>query len=173
MNLDQHLDVKATRIPNNRCIEVKWKKIESGACYVKYDIEFKNESGNHLLYYETGYNIGEIKPCNLTEYDYITKVVLRISFNYSSNNFTTKVLDYLASNTKVIGKYIYFILLFSHFFMIKCAIWFLSFPFIFGSSYEPLSSLSPNSLQYLEFHSIPTDNILNWSFLNFIKDIST
>ena len=88
--MNQPFHVKALRVAKDRCIEVKWNKTESGACYVNYEVKFKNASGNYL-YTETGYNIAEIQKCNLTNILDITDVQLTVSFKTTKKNFTAKV----------------------------------------------------------------------------------
>ena len=84
--------MKATKASVDQCVDVKWNKLESGGCLVKYDVKFKNESGDYL-HNETGYNIGEMKMCNLTSYDNITEVQLTVSFRNTSKTVTAIVLS--------------------------------------------------------------------------------
>ena len=60
VKLDKPFNIKAEKLSKDRCVEVKWNKAESGACYVKYEVKFKNSSGNYL-YTETVYNIAEMR----------------------------------------------------------------------------------------------------------------
>ena len=71
---------------------MKWNKAESGACYVKYEVKFKNASGNYL-YNESGYNIAEMNKCNITNFVNITEIQLRASFRSTSKTFTIKVSE--------------------------------------------------------------------------------
>lgn len=64
--------------------------MESGACVVKYDVRFKNSTGNHL-YNFTRYNIGEVKICNLTEFAKIFEVQMTVRLENSFRNMTAKV----------------------------------------------------------------------------------
>ena len=49
--------LKAGKIGGAKCIEVKWNKVETGACYVKYEVVLKSASESNV-YGKTGYNIG-------------------------------------------------------------------------------------------------------------------
>ena len=88
--MDQPFNIKAEKLSKDRCVEVKWNKAESGACYVKYEVKFKNASGNYL-YTETGYNIVETKKCNLPTFVNITEIQLTASFRSTSKTFIIKV----------------------------------------------------------------------------------
>ena len=37
---------EAVKIGGAKCIEVKWNKVESGACYAKYKVVLKSASGS-------------------------------------------------------------------------------------------------------------------------------
>ena len=92
MKLDKPFDIKAGKLAKDRCVEVKWNKAESGACYVKYEVKFKNVSGNYL-YNETGYNIAEMRKCNLPTFVNITEIQLTATFKSTSKTFTIKVSE--------------------------------------------------------------------------------
>ena len=77
---------------NGACIEVKWNRVQAGACYVKYEVVFRNASRNFLSC-ETGYNIGEMMMCNLSSYIVITYVQLTVSFKATFKNFTANVTE--------------------------------------------------------------------------------
>ena len=84
--------LKAEKIVASKCVEVKWNKAESGACYVKYEIVLRNASGSDIRN-ETGYNIGEIMMCNLPSTRSITNVQLKVSFKATSKNATANVTE--------------------------------------------------------------------------------
>ena len=92
MNLEHNFDLKTGRRAELKCIEVTWDKVESGECFVKYDVGFKNESG-HYLYNKTGHNVGAMTVCNLTAYTNVTHVELRVSFREESKNVTAEVSE--------------------------------------------------------------------------------
>ena len=92
MKLDKPFNTKAGKLAKDRCVEVKWNKAESGACYAKYEVKFKNKSGNYLST-ETGYNIAEMKKCNLPSFVNITEIQLTASFKRTSKTFTIKVSE--------------------------------------------------------------------------------
>jgi len=71
--------LKAGKIGGAKCIEVKWNKVESGACYVKYEVVLKSASGSNEYSY-SGYNIGEIAKCSFLTYSNVTDVQLTVSF---------------------------------------------------------------------------------------------
>ena len=75
-----------------KCIEVKWNKVESGACYVKYEVVLKSASGIDE-YSNSGYNIGEMAMCSFLTYSNVTDVQLTVSFKSTSRNVTAKVSD--------------------------------------------------------------------------------
>ena len=86
------LGLKALKIAASKCVQVKWTKAESGACYVKYEIVLRNKSGNDL-YSQTVYNIGEMMICNLPTYNNITSAHLTISFKATSKKETAFVSE--------------------------------------------------------------------------------
>ena len=94
VNLDKPLHMKAIKMSMNQCVEVQWNKLESGACFVQYDVKFKNDFGD-FLYNDTGHNIREMKICNLTSYKNITEVQLTVSFKSASKTVTSKVVEKL------------------------------------------------------------------------------
>ena len=84
--------LKAGKFGEAKCVEVKWKKVESGACYVKYEVVLKNASGSNE-YEEAGYNIGNMKICSFLTFSNVTDVQLIVSFKSTSRNVTAKVSD--------------------------------------------------------------------------------
>ena len=89
-NLKKQFDLKAGRRIDSKCVEVNWSKIESGDCYVKYDMRFKNASGKYLPN-KSAYNVGEMKLCNLTDYDNITKVELTVRLQTTARSIKANV----------------------------------------------------------------------------------
>ena len=82
----------AGKVERAKCVEVKWNKVESGACYVKYEIVLKNASGSNE-YSFSGYDIGEIAKCNLLTYKYVTDVQLTVSFKSTSKSVSASISD--------------------------------------------------------------------------------
>ena len=91
MKFDKDLGIKAGKKKEEGCVEVKWKRLESGACYVKYEVKFQNASGS-FVYSEVGYNVNEMIKCNMSTGLNITKVQMTVSFKNASRNFTVSVL---------------------------------------------------------------------------------
>ena len=92
MKLDKTFNLKAGKIAASKCVEVKWDKVESGACFVKYDVKLKDAFGNQL-YNKILYNIGELKMCNLSDIATIANVELMVSFKSTYKNITAKVSE--------------------------------------------------------------------------------
>jgi len=92
LKLDMDFGLKAGKIGGATCVEVKWKKVESGACYVKYEVVLKNVSGSNE-YSNSGYNIGKMTMCTFTTFSNVTDVQLTVSFKSASRNVTAKVSD--------------------------------------------------------------------------------
>jgi len=92
LKLDMDFGLKAENIEGARCVEVKWNKVESGACYVKYEVVLKSTSGRNE-YSNYGYNIGEMTMCRFTTYSNVTNVQLTVTFKSTSKNFTAEVSD--------------------------------------------------------------------------------
>ena len=92
VKLDKPFDLKAGKLSASKCVEVKWNKVESGACFVKYDVKLKDAFGNHL-HNKIVYNIGETKICNLSDIANIANVDLMVSFKSTYKNITAKVSE--------------------------------------------------------------------------------
>ena len=92
MKLDKSFDLKARNLASSKCVEVKWNKVESGACIVKYDVKLKDAFGNQL-YNKILYNIGEMTMCNLSDIATIANVELMVSFKSTYKNITAKVSE--------------------------------------------------------------------------------
>ena len=90
VKLDMDFGLKAGKLGRAGCVEVKWNKVESGACYVKYEVVFKNASGSNEYSY-SGYNIGEIAKCSFLTFSSVTDFQLTVSFKSTSRNVTAKV----------------------------------------------------------------------------------
>ena len=82
----------AGKVERAKCVEVKWNKVESGACYVKYEVVLKNASGSNE-YSFSGYDIGNMTMCSFLTFTNITDVQLTVSFKSTSRNVTAKVSD--------------------------------------------------------------------------------
>ena len=88
MNRTFGLRVKGAN--GSKCFEVKWDKVQSGACFVKYEVILKNASGRDL-YIKTGYNIGRLQTCTLKDSTDVANVQLTVSFIDSSKTVIEKV----------------------------------------------------------------------------------
>ena len=84
--------LKAEIVGGARCVEVKWNKVESGVCYVQYEVVLKNASGSNE-YSNVGYNIGEMTMCSFLTFTNVTDVQLTVRFKSTSRNVTAKVSD--------------------------------------------------------------------------------
>ena len=84
--------LKAGKIGGAKCVEVKWNKVESGACYVKYEVVLLNASGS-IEYSDSGFSIGKMTMCSFTPYSNVTDVQLTVSFKSTSRNVTAKVSE--------------------------------------------------------------------------------
>ena len=78
--------------PSSGCVRVKWNKIASGNCLVKYEVQFKDNTGT-VRYTNDGTNIGEKTRCNIPAGVNISHVQLRISFKSVAKNFNVNVLE--------------------------------------------------------------------------------
>ena len=92
VKLDKTFNLKAGKLVASKCVEVKWNKVESGACFVKYDVKLKDAFGNQL-YNKIVYNIGELKMCNLSDIATIANVELMVSFKSTYKNIIAKVSE--------------------------------------------------------------------------------
>ena len=90
VKLDMDFGFKAEKLAT--CVEVKWNRVQAGACYVKYEVVFRNASRG-VISSETGYSIGEKTICNLSSNIAITYVDLTVSFKTASKNFTANVTE--------------------------------------------------------------------------------
>ena len=82
----------AGKIGGAGCVQVQWNKVESGACYVKYEVVLRNASGGYQNS-DSGYNIGEMKICSFETFSNATDVQLTVSFKATSTNVTANVSD--------------------------------------------------------------------------------
>ena len=82
--------LKAGKLGEAKCVEVKWNKVEAGTCYVKYEVVLKNTSGSNE-YSNSGYNIGEMTMCSFPTFSSVTDVQLTVSFKSTSRSVTAKV----------------------------------------------------------------------------------
>ena len=92
MKLDKPFDLKAGKLVASKCVEVKWNKVESGACFVKYGVKLKDAFHNQL-YNKFGYNIGEMRICNLRDFASVTNVGLTVSFKNTYKTINANVTD--------------------------------------------------------------------------------
>ena len=91
MKFAKYLDVQARKLIKEKCVEVKWKKVESGACYVKYLVKALDSSGR-VLFFGEGFNIDGMMICAPDFHINITDVELTVSFKNASKSFTTKAV---------------------------------------------------------------------------------
>ena len=89
VKLDSNPNLKAGK-PSAGCVEVKWNQPESGACFIKYEIQFKNASAD-VIATRIEYNTGSITVCSFKVN--ITNVDFTISFKAAKKNFTAKVSE--------------------------------------------------------------------------------
>ena len=94
--------------PSTGCVLVKWNKIASGTCSVKYEVQFKDNTGT-VRYTNDGINIGEKTRCNIPAGVNISDVQLRISFKSAAKNFNVNVLEGPVPKAK--GELFYFIII--------------------------------------------------------------
>ena len=92
VKLDKPFDLKAGKLVASKCVEVKWNKVESGACFVKYDVKLKDAFGNQL-YNKIVYNSGELNLCSLSDIATIANVELMVSFKSTHKSATAKVSE--------------------------------------------------------------------------------
>ena len=85
--------------PNQSCVHVTWTKKESGACFVKYIVNFKDRTED-VIYTKIGYNIGEVQKCGIPSSVTITAVELKITFKSNTRTFHKKVLETAMPTTK-------------------------------------------------------------------------
>ena len=90
VKLDMDFGLKAEEV--GACVEVKWNRVQAGACYVRYKVILRNASSD-VISSETGYNIGEVMMCDLPNNISITYVELTVSFKAASINFTANVTE--------------------------------------------------------------------------------
>ena len=88
MKLDADPNLRAGK-PSPNCVEVNWNQAASGACFVKYEIQFINASGTFAT--RVAYNIGQITVCLSSGKVNITSVRLTMSFKAITKTFTAKV----------------------------------------------------------------------------------
>ena len=100
VKLEGNSNLHAGKVIVDSCVEVKWTKAESGACYVKYEVKLKSASGA-VVYTEAGYNIDEIKKCKIPGNVNITDVEMTMSFKSTSKVFTAKVSEKPIPTTSV------------------------------------------------------------------------
>ena len=97
MNLNNQLHLTAKRLHNSSCIEVKWRRIESAACDVKYVVSLKDSHGmesNKSVWT----NVEEAKVCSASQY--VTEVQLTVKFRKMSKTITA----FVAENTHRLHK---------------------------------------------------------------------
>ena len=90
-NLDAAINPQAGK-PSSGCVRVKWNKIASGTCSVKYEVQFKDNTGT-VRYTNDGTNIGEKTQCNIPAGVNISQIQLKISFKSVAKNFNVNVLE--------------------------------------------------------------------------------
>ena len=73
-----------------KCIEAKWNKVESGTCFVQYDVKLKTESGQNV-YNRSGYNMEGTKVCNLKDFAHVSEIQLTVRFKTANKSVTARV----------------------------------------------------------------------------------
>ena len=82
--------LRAERITAFKCIDVFWNQIQSGACYVQYNVTLKDASGAYL--YSSGrYNNRNIRVCDTPTYNRAHYAQLTVSFKNQTSNTTTRI----------------------------------------------------------------------------------
>ena len=101
--MDKPYHLRAGKIAEFKCVEVKWNKLESGACFVKYDVKLYDASRKQI-YNKKGNNFGEMKICNLTKFDDVIDVQLTVTFKTLSKSVTAKVSNSPIPSTATVTK---------------------------------------------------------------------
>ena len=97
VKLDMDFGLKAGKTGGARCVQVQWNKVQSGACYVKYEVVLRNPSGGYQ-YSDSGYNIGEMTICSDATFSNVSDVHLTVRFKATSTNVSANVSDTPISN---------------------------------------------------------------------------
>ena len=92
MNLEKPFNLTAKRLPNSRCFEAKWIKVESGACDVLYIVKLRDAYGKEVNK-SIGKNFGEVIVCNALQNVQITEVQLTVKFRNMSKTVTATVAE--------------------------------------------------------------------------------
>ncbi len=79
--------------PNQTCVEVEWQKMESGACRVTYQVNYKTASGD-VQFTDTVVNEGSTGRCGIPSSVNITSVELKM------NSTSENTIYFQASVTK-------------------------------------------------------------------------
>ena len=90
VKLDKPFQLKVKKLASSKCVEVNWKKANSGVCNVQYTLALRSASGE-LLYNKTGINIGKRMICSSSTYAKVTDVQLTVSFKGISKVVIAKV----------------------------------------------------------------------------------
>ena len=78
--------------PSTGCVRVKWNKVASGTCRVKYEVKLKDAAGT-VKYTSEGMNIGEKMQCNIPTNVNISQVQLTMSFKTVTKTFMINVSE--------------------------------------------------------------------------------
>ena len=87
MNLEKPLNLTAKRLQNSSCFEVKWRRLESAACDVKYAVTLKDVHGKEINK-SNGINIGKMKVCSALQHVNVAEVQLTVKFRKMTKNLS-------------------------------------------------------------------------------------
>ena len=90
VKLENSFDLRIQKLSALRCVEARWNLTQSGACYVKYNVTFRDVTGAHL-FNKTGYNITRMRICNGLTYDNVSYVEMAVSFKSKTTIVTAKL----------------------------------------------------------------------------------
>ena len=79
VGLNDPIQMTATMLIELGCLEVMWNKINSGACYVRFDLVLKTGSGASV-FKRTGHNIYKVRICDMQAVIKVANVQLIVSF---------------------------------------------------------------------------------------------
>ena len=90
VTLERNYNLRAGKIAQSKCVEVRWNKVPSGACRVRYDTKFADISGKEISK-QHGFNSDHIKLCGLERFDEITQVELTVTYKIMKKVIITQV----------------------------------------------------------------------------------
>jgi len=90
LRLENPIHITVRKLLKPGCLELKWKKVQAGACYVRYDVVWKSVLGG-AMFNKSGYNIGKIEICSENPSKEIVRAQLIISFKTTVKHFGIKI----------------------------------------------------------------------------------